>query len=139
LPWQEETALAKSSPPTALGIAFRWAVWLLALCVWTALLLSSQAPVVVDAVVPDDWQFTVAKCAHVSAYAFLSFLTGCLPVRPALRIVLWLFLLCHAGLTELLQLFVPGRYGSLRDVGLDAVGIALGWAVLGAWQRLRRP
>jgi VanZ family protein len=137
-PRQEEPALAESSPPTALAIAFRWAVWLVALGVWTALLLSSQAPAVVDAVVPDPWQFTLSKAGHVSAYAFLSVLTGFLPGRPAVRVALWLFLLGHACLTEHLQLFVPGRHGSLRDVGLDAVGIALGWVVLAAWRRLRR-
>jgi VanZ family protein len=89
-------------------------------------------------VVPSVWQFWVVKTGHVSAYALLSLLTGCLPLAPGPRAGMWLLLFGHACLTEYIQLFVPGRYGSLRDVGLDSVGIALGWAVFTAWRHLRR-
>jgi VanZ family protein len=120
--------------------ALRWGIWWLALGGWTALLVTTQAATVVATVVPDqDLRFWVAKTGHVFGYAILSVLAGYLPVRFGWRVAWWLFLVLHAGLTECIQLFVPGRYGSSRDVGLDLCGIMLGWVLLLAWQRLRRP
>jgi VanZ family protein len=81
----------------------------------------------------------VSKTAHVCGYALLSIFAGCLPVRVGWRVAWWLFLVLHAGLTEFIQLFVDGRSGTLRDVGLDLSGIMLGWVLLSAWQRHRRP
>jgi VanZ family protein len=117
-----------------------WTLWWLALAGWTALLVTTQAAMVVATVVPDDdMRFWVAKTAHVCGYALLSVLVGNLPVRFGYRVAWWLFLVLHAGLTECIQLFVPGRTGSRRDVGLDLCGIMLGWVLLLAWRRLRRP
>ncbi len=120
--------------------ALRWGIWWVALIGWTALLVTTQAAVVVDTVVPDqDLSFWVSKTGHVCGYAFLSVLVAFLPVRLGWRVAWWLFLVLHAGLTEFVQLFVEKRHGSLRDVGLDVCGIMLGWVLLLAWRRLRRP
>jgi VanZ family protein len=117
----------------------RWALWWLALAGWTTLLVTTQAAAVARTVVPhDDLRFWVAKTVHVLGYATLSVLVGCLPVRIGWRIAWWLFLVAHAVLTEYIQLFVPGRFGSPRDVALDVSGVILGLALLLAWQRLRR-
>jgi VanZ family protein len=125
--------------PTSAHKFLRWAVWWLALAGWTALLVTTRSAAVVESVVPDqDLRFWVAKTAHVAGYTVLSVLVGCLPVRFGWRIAWWLFLVLHAGMTEFIQLFVEGRTGSLRDVGLDLCGIILGLVLLSAWRRLRR-
>jgi hypothetical protein len=42
------------------------------------------------------------------------------------------FLMAHGTITELIQLHVPGRSGSLHDVALDQLGITLG--MLASWK-----
>jgi VanZ family protein len=117
--------------------AIRWCLWWLALAAWTAVLLSSRAPAVVDAVVPSALHFWVAKAGHVCTYALLSALAGFMPAGWRSQAALRLLLVCHGAATEYLQTFVPGRTGSVRDVGLDAAGVMLGWAAWWAWRRLR--
>jgi VanZ family protein len=124
--------------PTPRQNWLRWTLFVLALTVWTVLLLSPRAPLAVAAVVSPGYHFLVAKTAHVSGYALLAVLVGCLPVRWPLRVAWWLVLIFHAAATEYLQTFIPGRFGSWRDVGLDLVGLALGLATLWGWRYLRR-
>jgi hypothetical protein len=131
--------MADTNPPlTTAQTFFRWGLFCLALGVWTYLLLSARAPGAVATVVPADQRFLVAKTGHVAGYAVLAILVGFLPVRLSPRIAWWLFLVVHGGLTEYLQQFVPGRTASVRDVGLDVLGITLGLAVLLLWHRSRR-
>ncbi len=118
--------------------ALRWALWWIVLAVWTWMLLSPEAPHAVAAVVSHDLHFWVSKSGHVAGYTVLAVLAGCLPVRFGFRVGWWLFLVGHAGLTEWIQLYVPGRGGSIRDVGLDVLGITLGLLLLLAWRRFRR-
>ena len=124
--------------PTRRQRVLHWSLWWLALAVWTWMLVSPQAPRAVEAVVPyQSMQFWVSKCGHVGGYLVLTILAGCLPVRRSFHIAWWLFLVGHACLTEWIQTFVPGRFGSIDDVGLDVLGITLGLLVLLAWHRLR--
>jgi VanZ family protein len=127
------------TPPSRHGVVLRWTLWWIALCVWTALLVTAQGPSVVASVVPDhQLPVWVSKAGHVIGYAVLAVMVGSLPVRPAIRNAWWLFLVSHACLTEWIQTFVEGRTGSLRDVLLDVLGITLGLLVLQCWQLLRR-
>ena len=73
----------------------------------------------------------VRKCAHFSAYAFLAFLITAL-VRSyhfrwihsvVLAVVLSGLFACT---DEYHQLFVPGRSGEIRDVGIDTLGALFG-------------
>lgn len=111
----------------------RAAIFLLLLVLWTVALLSPvpQASAVKTLGGP-SWVFLIGKGLHVSVYAILAMIGFRLGPRwwitPAT-------LLVHAGLTELLQPMFD-RGGSLRDVGLDAAGIALGTGLLSA---IRRP
>jgi hypothetical protein len=134
--------MPENSPPTSVNRVFRWALWWLALAAWTAMLVTSQAAQAVTAVVPDqDMGFWVSKVGHVVGYMVLSILAGCLPVRFGWRIVWWLVVILHAGMTELIQysqIISDDRHGSWRDVELDVSGIILGWLLLLAWRRLRR-
>ena len=75
------------------------------------------------------------KMLHIGAYAFLTVLGGSMPLT---RRQLWLLLTglsFHAFATEFLQQFVD-RGSSLRDAGLDHLGIALGIAVGWRWWRV---
>ncbi len=50
--------------------------------------------------------------------------------------------LLYAFSDETHQLFVPGREGKLTDVGIDAIGIAIGLIVIGfivSWNRSKNP
>ena len=80
--------------------------------------------------------FVVRKCAHVSEYAMLGvlafFLCRSQPgVRPERR--LWLssrvVMVMTPIVDETIQLFVPGREGSVRDVFIDLAGVCIGYAL----------
>jgi len=118
---QAFTWLAKVGPGP------RKAIWLLYIAAWSLALLTPHPIKVAQAVLPKETSFYYSKSLHVCAYAGLTVLTGWLLVSQRVR---WLLLACvslHAFATEYLQNFVPLRTGSWRDVGLDHIGIALGF------------
>jgi VanZ family protein len=138
---EEETA-AGVHGPTGTPRWLVWCVglllaWCLLLALWTLALLTPDPVRIAKQVLPGDLEFSAAKLTHVLAYGLLAAMIGVL--RPLGR-WRWLFLALlslHGMGTEYLQTFVPTRTGSLRDVGIDHVGILLG-AVL-TWKNwLRR-
>ena len=66
--------------------------------------------------------FVVKKTAHVSEYAILFWLTW--RANKSLKYSLIMCLL-FALSDEWHQTFVPGREGTLRDVGFDTIGMLL--------------
>jgi hypothetical protein len=120
---------------------WRWAVWIAFTLLWsTALLvpdpiafLRKHAPSGVG--FSDDLTFWMAKTLHVTAYAAAAILTGWLRAPSPWRWLLLIFWFLHADATELGQLLVPGRHGSLRDVTLDHFGLILGLALSWRWWR----
>src|ERR671922_1936889 len=77
------------------------------------------------------WDTILRKCAHVTEYAIL----GGLLYRALEREVPALAAGgAYASTDELHQHFVRGRHASPIDVGIDAVGVALGMLL---WLRLR--
>jgi VanZ family protein len=101
--------------------------FILFLVAWTCALWSPVPQESARNTLGSDWHvFLFGKGLHVSVYAFLTILGG--TVRKFGTRWLWVLpgLVAHAGLTELIQPYV-GRTGSLRDVGLDTLGIAIGW------------
>src|SRR5579862_2713332 len=114
---------------------WRWWIWGAFVAAWTVALLVSIPPSGVWDI--DTFKvkprFFFAKGLHISAYAFLAALSAWLRVPIRYRFVLIFFLMAHASTTELLQWLmedIAGRGGSLMDVALDNIGIALGswWA-----------
>jgi VanZ family protein len=77
------------------------------------------------------WDTILRKCAHVTEYAVLGGLLYRALGRemPALAAGI-----AYASTDELHQHFVRGRHASPIDVGIDAVGVALGMLL---WLRLR--
>jgi VanZ family protein len=77
------------------------------------------------------WDLVLRKIAHTAEYAVL----GALLVRATGRAGLAFALgTLYAISDELHQSFVPGRHGSLIDVAIDALGVAIGVVV---WQSAR--
>jgi VanZ family protein len=101
--------------------------WLAFLAVWTVMLLTpNPAGRLADELSAEE-QFTLAKSLHVVAYLGLT-LTGLWAFRAA-RPTRWavpLGLVLHGAVTEYGQTLVPTRFGSVRDVLLDAAGVLLG-------------
>jgi VanZ family protein len=79
------------------------------------------------------WDYILRKCAHMTEYAVLAvlLLRACGSYGWA-----WTGAVAYAATDEFHQTFVRGRHGSPIDVGIDAVGAALG---LGVWAWLRSP
>src|SRR3954465_2721806 len=78
------------------------------------------------------WDTVLRKGAHVTEYAIL----GGLLLRALGRDVpAFLAAVAYAATDELHQHFVAGRHASPVDVGIDAVGLALGMLV---WLRVRQ-
>ncbi len=76
------------------------------------------------------WDLILRKAAHMTEYAILAAL-----LRRAAASYGWAFALAvaYAASDEFHQTFVRGRHGSPVDVGIDAIGVALG---LMAWRRV---
>ena len=129
----------RNESPGRRGLGWLWAVWVLYLVVWTAALLRPEPARVNTEVLPEGAQFPAAKALHVGSYALLAALACWLPVRPGRRWLLFAALSLHAFGTEFLQRFVELRTGSLTDVAIDHVGVAVGllaaWWASAAWKR----
>jgi VanZ family protein len=82
-----------------------------------------------------DVRFAAAKLLHACGYAFLTLLAVTLPAPNYWR---WFFaglLALHGVATEIGQTFVPGRFGSVRDVLIDWAGIVLAVVAWRLWAR----
>jgi len=112
----------------------RWLVWLVYIACWTTALVMPVPSHGDWHVINIDLKFLVAKTLHVSGYALLVGLTGWLRVPQRYRWLMMYLLMGHATLTEVIQDHV-GRNGSLYDVALDQVGIALGLLLTWRWWR----
>jgi VanZ family protein len=77
------------------------------------------------------WDTVLRKCAHVTEYAVLGALLYRALEREAPALALGV---AYAATDEFHQHFVRGRHPSPVDVGIDAVGVALGMLL---WLRLR--
>lgn len=80
----------------------------------------------------------VRKSAHFCEYALLGMLTWgsfrwvCAAFGEKgrkIELYAWVWCICYAATDEFHQLFVPGRYGIVRDVILDSLGALTGITV----------
>lgn len=81
------------------------------------------------------------KLAHFSEFAALgmtlSWLFGMTVSRSAPKYLLPLFCgAAIAGIDEIIQIFSPGRYCSIVDVGIDCAGVLTGFLILYALHAL---
>jgi VanZ family protein len=75
------------------------------------------------------WDLVLRKLAHTAEFALLGLLLARALRRDGIALAAGV---AYAASDELHQHFVPGRVGSPLDVGIDAVGVALG---VYAWRR----
>lgn len=87
----------------------------------------------------NDWTmgnatFAIRKIAHITEYFILYLLTFFALSKISLTsnkklIYSFLFCLFYACTDEFHQTFIPGRVGTISDVGVDSVGMGLGLLV----------
>lgn len=87
---------------------------------------------------PSDWDFILRKIAHFTEYAVLVFLliNALKFYQIPKRKIIWLSIILsilYAFSDEYHQSFILGRQASLRDVGIDSLGV-----FLGAWLNKRK-
>jgi VanZ family protein len=107
--------------------AFTW----LPVIAWAALIFAFSS-------IPDlgtglgGWDLVLRKAAHLAEYAVLgALLARALQTAVASwPLAAWAGGTAYAASDEVHQLFVPGRQGSLLDLAIDAVGVALGVLVV---------
>jgi hypothetical protein len=116
----------------------RWQIWLTLVIVWT---IALEFPVPDPGDIPArefilSLKFIVGKTMHLMIYAWLAAYSARLDVPARFRWLLMFFLMFHAWATEMLQRALSHwfhRGGSLTDVGIDILGIAIGVAF--SWKR----
>jgi VanZ family protein len=102
------------------------AVFALFLLAWTiALWLPVPSESANKALGDPFWVFLFGKGLHITAYAFLAVLGSTIALFGQKWFWVLPCLVLHGGLTEIIQPLV-GRTGRIEDVGLDAIGIAIG-------------
>ena len=115
------------------------AVWRwLAVILWMGMIFALSATPSIATPLEPLYDFTFKKVAHVTVYAILTVL-----LFRALRLhithkghallIAALVAVLYAFSDEWHQTFVPGREGTLRDVGIDAIG-AVGMSM---WLRIK--
>jgi VanZ family protein len=80
------------------------------------------------------WDLVLRKLAHAAEFAVLGLLLLRAIGREAAALAVGI---AYAASDELHQHFVPGRQGSLLDVALDSVGVAVGVYAVRKLLRLR--
>jgi hypothetical protein len=124
----------------------RAAAFVLLLAYWTYLLLKpSPFP---DTYIPEfSWfdkellKFLLAKLLHLGVYTFFAILGGSLVPAGRGRALILAGLVLHGAASEVGQ-WVGGtylgtnRHGTVRDVLIDAAGVAVGAVALRRWDRV---
>lgn len=105
--------------------ALRW----LAVVSWMGIIFGLSATPSLGTGLEPFYDFSLKKVAHVAEYAILTaLLFWALRSHIALEsqavLIAALIAILYASSDEWHQTFVPGREGSLRDVGIDAAGIS---------------
>jgi hypothetical protein len=113
-------------------------MWLAFMAVWTVML---EMPVPATGHLPGGayivtYRPVLAKTLHVMMYTAMTLLAAWLRLPARWRPLMMFALMAHATATELLQALLADychRTGTLNDVGLDHLGIALG--LLLTWKK----
>jgi VanZ family protein len=103
------------------SVAARW----LPVVVWAALIFAVSSVPSLDSGL-GTWDLGLRKLAHLAEYAVL----GALLARALPELAAQWAGIAYAASDELHQAFVPGRFGSLLDVAIDAAGVLVGILLL---------
>jgi len=135
--------LRASAPPSlrgkgdgGLGSSLHAVALVVFLGLWTWKLIEpTPVPESLSKRLGDRARFVAAKGLHAGGYCFLTVLAVALPVPTRWRWRLAGLLALHGVATEIGQTYVPGRFGSARDVFIDWVGVGLGVLMWQLWSR----
>lgn len=107
-------------------------VFMFAITLWTwALLEPRPVPEGIRDGLNIEWEFFLSKCLHCGAYAFLTALGGIVLESGRRSWLIVALLALHGVATEWAQFTMElGRHGCIRDVLIDWMGIAGGYAFL---------
>ena len=108
-----------------------WACWWLLLVLWTIGLLRPEPIQLQHHLISPSLGWITAKGLHLGVYALLALIASLLPSSPSFKLFCFIILMVHAFATEFLQQWVKERTGSLSDVAIDLLGVALGF---GLWK-----
>jgi VanZ family protein len=122
------------------GWKVRWSVWLLYVGLWSAALLTPHPIRAARMLLPTGCIFLSAKLLHFTAYTVLGLLSAWQRVPSPFRVPFYALLFAHGAATAILQRFVPLRHPSVRDGGIDCLGLVVGlglsWGLsLQRWER----
>jgi VanZ family protein len=85
------------------------------------------------------WDLVLRKCAHMTEYGLLWLLWArALGWSATARLAAAAIAIGYAATDELHQTTVQGRHGTPVDVLIDAVGVAIAFALWRAWTARRR-
>ena len=116
----------------------RWLIWTTVVIVWTVG-LELRVPHPGDTPTGEfiyTNRYAFGKCLHIAVYGALTVLSAWVPIAGRSRWLMMIFLMAHAWGTEMLQEALNPwchRDGSLGDVGIDYIGIAIGLAASWKW------
>lgn len=106
----------------------RWAL----LLTWMGVVLTMGSSTALPMQEGEPLRWLLRKGIHVAEYALLGFLfyqiltSDGRRYSPKHALLAALLAVGVGGLDEWRQSFIPGRYGSLLDVGIDALGAGIG-------------
>ncbi|GAF73847.1 unnamed protein product [marine sediment metagenome] len=114
----------------------RWLHYWLPVLLWMGMIFVASSRSSLPFVLNKTVDLVIKKAGHVTEYGALAFLLWRAiskergwPVLPSFGGAFFLSLL-YAASDEFHQTFVPGRDGTLTDVGLDALGALLALGLL---------
>jgi VanZ family protein len=117
--------------------------WLLVVC-WMGVIFALSSIPSLRVPFAHSYDFVLRKLAHIGEYAVLTvLLLRAFQRHTSSRVRAWLFAALAAALyglsDEWHQSWIAGRYGSFRDVGIDALGIVASYALASyrPYQRMR--
>lgn len=113
------------------AVLFCWACWWLLLILWTIGLLRPEPIQMQHHLISPSLGWITAKGLHLGVYALLALFACILSGSSSFKLTCLIILMVHAFATEFLQQWVKERTGSLSDVAIDLIGVALG---LGLWK-----
>jgi hypothetical protein len=107
--------------------------WLFVVC-WMGVIFALSPIASLQIPFAHSYDFVLRKLAHIDEYAILTVLLWwALQMHTSSKVRAWLFAALAAALygvsDEWHQAWIAGRYGSFRDIGIDALGIAASYAL----------
>ena len=107
--------------------------WLFVVC-WIGAIFTVSSITSLQIPFASSYDFVLSKLAHIGEYAVLTVLLWwALQMHTRSKVRAWLLAALAAALygvsDEWHQSWIAGRYGSFRNMGIDALGIAAGYAL----------